>query len=320
MLIALSYKTKQFLVVLIKLSIVVGAFYFIFNKLFKNESLPFHDFSRYLIENKVFTIKNSVFLVVLTGFNWLFEILKWQKLMSSIKTISFKNAAIQTLGSLTASLFTPNRIGEYGAKTIYYTKEYRKRVMLINLISNMLQMSVTAILGVFGIYFFLVKYPMTLNFSRILGTLIIGALIITLIIYFFSKTKFGVKRFSLKKILTFIKNYPKKTITYGFCFSLLRYLIFSFQFYYLLTLFGIELSYFQAMVTITSMYFLASVIPAISFLDVVVKGSIAVFLFSFVGVNMLSILSIVTIMWLFNFVFPSILGSYFVLNFKFPKD
>lgn len=63
MLKVLSYKTKQFLVVLIKLSIVVGAFYVIFHKLFENDELNFRYFSHFLIENEVFSIKNGVFFI-----------------------------------------------------------------------------------------------------------------------------------------------------------------------------------------------------------------------------------------------------------------
>jgi hypothetical protein len=67
------------------------------------------------------------------------------------------------------------------------------------------------------------------------------------------------------------------------------------------------------------MYLLASVVPTISLFDVVIKGSIAIFLFSYVRVNELTILSITTIMWLLNFAIPSIFGSYYVLNFKLPE-
>ena len=99
----------------------------------------------------------------------------------------------------------------------------------------------------------------------------------------------------------------------------MRYVIFSFQFYYLLKIFGVDISYFAAMIVITSMYFLASIIPSISIFDVVVKGSVAVFLFSFIEVNELIVLSTTTIMWLLNFALPSLFGSYYVINFKLPS-
>ncbi|MFG6687258.1 lysylphosphatidylglycerol synthase domain-containing protein [Mariniflexile sp. HNIBRBA6329] len=277
----------------------------------------FFDFSN---KNNLFSIKTMIFLLILTGFNWFFEILKWQKLTASIKRNSFKDALEQSLGSLTASLFTPNRIGEYGAKAIYYTKGYRKRIMLINLLSNILQMGITCILGVIGFSFFISKYPISINYSKILLVSLFSVFLIAFTTFILSKTKFNIKGFSFEKIKTFILNYPKKLIVYGFCFSLLRYAFFSFQFYYLLTVFGINISYLQAMIVISTMYLFTSIMPSIFIFDVVIKGSVAVYLFSLLGINTLTVLSIITVMWFFNFVLPSIIGSYFVLNFNFPKD
>ena len=118
----------------------------------------------------------------------------------------------------------------------------------------------------------------------------------------------------------FIIKFSKKSLALGAVFSLLRYLIFSFQFYYLLLLFGVEISYLEAMQLITSMYFLASIIPSIFLFDVVIKGSVALYVFSLIGINDLIILSIVTCMWILNFVLPSIIGGFYVLNFKFPEN
>ena len=192
--------------------------------------------------------------------------------------------------------------------------------MLINLLSNLLQMSVTLILGGIGLSFFVSEYQISLNYPKILLISVIAILITVFIAVVIGKTRFSIKGFSLEKIKAFILNYPKNIIIHGFCLSLMRYLIFSFQFYYLLTIFGIETSYLQSMMAITTMYLLASIIPSIFVFDVVVKGSVAVYLFTFIGVNAITVLSIVTLMWLFNFVLPSILGSYHVLNFKFPKE
>lgn len=315
----LPYKAKQFFFVLIKISIVVGAFYFIYLKLTKNSSFEYLGFVDFISKNNLFSSKTIIFLLILTGFNWFFEILKWQKLVSPIRNCTFKSALEQSLGALTVSLITPNRIGEYGAKAMYYSKKYRKRILLINLLSNLLQMSVTVILGVIGLYFFFSAHHIALNYPKIILFIIITVLILVVMAYMFRKIKFTVKGFSLEKLKDFILNYPKKTIGLGFCLSLLRYAFFSFQFYYLLSVFGVNLSYLNAMKFIASMYLLASIIPTIFILDVAVKGSIAIYLFSFLGVNSVTVLSIVTIMWIFNFVLPSVIGSFFVLNFKFPK-
>ena len=316
---ALPYKTKQFFFVLIKLSIVIGAFYFIYQKLTNNSDLSFCIFVNFLTKNNVFSLKNNVFLLFLSIFNWFLEILKWQKLVDSTKKIAFKNATEQSLGSLTASLFTPNRIGEYGAKAIYYLPQLRKRIMLINLLGNLLQMLVTIIFGIIGLYFFISKYDVNINYYKI-SRLFILVLMVVILVGFGIKSKFTIKGFSLEKVKQFITDFSKTILSIGFLLSVFRYVTFSFQFYFLLQLFDINITYFDAMVVITSMYLLASIIPSISIFDVIIKGSIAIYLFAFIGVNELTILCIVTIMWLLNFAMPSMFGSIYVLNFNLPKE
>lgn len=315
----LSYKTKQFLVVLIKLSIVVGAFYLIYRKLFLNGDFEFQEFIGYLNGNKLFSIENVPFLIVLSIFNWVFEILKWQKLVSSISSISFKTAMEQSLGALTASLLTPNRIGDYGAKAIYYPKPIRKKIMLLNLIGNMMQMTTTIIFGIVGLLFFSRNYSLSMNSLNLSLILVIIISVLILIRYSLKKKRFEVKGFSLEKILKFIRAIRSDIQIKTMMFSIVRYLIFSYQFYFLLQIFGVEIDYLTAMMFITTMYFLSSIIPSIFIFDVVIKGSVAVYLFSMLGLNDLTVLSTVTLMWLLNFVIPSIIGSYYVLNFNPSK-
>jgi len=312
----LSYKNKQFFFALLKIGIVITAFYFVYYKLTSNNTLDFNKFISFSNKKYIFSIKNTFILFLLTFFNWFFEILKWQELVSSIKKISLKNAVEQCLGSLTVSLFTPNRIGEYGAKALYYTKDYRKQIMSINLVNNLLQMGVTSVFGIIGLCFLSQVHEIHIIKRSILLWLCVFLLIfIPLII---RKKNFGLLTNLIKKLKNLVFNFSKNNVFKGLLFSIFRYVIFSFQFYYLLTLFGYRVNYFDAMAFISSMYFLASVIPSIFIFDVIVKGSIAVFLFSFLGFNELIILSIITIIWVLNFVFPSILGSYFVLRFKLP--
>jgi hypothetical protein len=316
MLYNIPYKTKQFFFVLIKLSIVVGAFYFIYSKLIENEQLRISEFLAFLKANKTFSVKNIIFLVLLSVFNWFFEILKWKTLVKTIKKISFKEALEQSLGGLTASLITPNRIGDYGAKAIYYSKPYRKRIVLLNLLGNISQMTMTTIFGIIGLVVFINRYQIEIDYFKLTKFVTLIILIGAFAFFGAKQNKFNIKGFSLYKVVEFIKEMPLQVHLFNLSLALIRYLIFSFQFYYLLTIFGVEVDYFKAMVVITSMYLLASIIPSITIFDVVVKGSVAVFLFGFVQVNELTILSITTIMWLLNFAIPSVFGSYFVLNFK----
>lgn len=319
MLARLPNKTKQFLIVIVKLLIIGGASYYIFNKLLNNESLDFNEFIAFLKENDSFSIKNMLFLIILTFFNWFFEILKWKKLVSSIKKISFKSTLEQSLGGQTASLITPNRIGDYGAKAIYYSKPFQKKIVLLNFLGNMAQMTVTILFGCIGLVLFNLKFQLKFNGFNFVLVLLIGVVALVFILYGLKSSKFKIKEFSIKRIIEFIKDLPLKIHIQNFGFSLLRYLIFSFQYYLLLVFFGIEITYISAMIVISSMYLLSSIIPTLAVFDVLVKTSVAVFFFSYLGIDEFTILSISTLMWLFNFMLPSVFGSYFVLNFKLPK-
>ncbi|TYA69961.1 lysylphosphatidylglycerol synthase domain-containing protein [Seonamhaeicola marinus] len=315
----LQYKTKQFFFVLIKVSIVVGAFYFIFSRLTSNTNLNFSDFISVVKQNNALSLKSVFILTLLTSFNWGFEILKWQLLVSTFKKISFKEALEQSLGSLTASIFTPNRIGEYGAKAIYFVTDYRKKVLLVNFLGNVTQMLVTTVFGLIGLSVLLINYELPVNYYNI-SIVAVSVLILALIIIILTKkTNFSIKGFSIEKLKRFVINFPKRILSLVLGLSILRYLVFSFQFHLLLLFFNIELSYFTAMVFITSMYLLSSIIPSIFIFDVVVKGSVSLYLFSLLHINAFTILSVTTLMWFFNFVLPSVFGSYYVLNFNLPK-
>ncbi len=303
--ISIPHKAKQFLLVIIKLLIVSIALLYIYNQLQGEKSLHWQIISNYLSVQSVF---------ILLGFsilNWLFEILKWKHLVSSFKEIPFFDATKQSLGSLTASIFTPNRIGEYGAKVLYFPKENGKQIVLLNFIGNSSQMLVTTFFGVIGILI------IGLNF-QVSYWLIFGVLIITFLIFFLFKNV-EIYGFSVQKLVQKIASFSFVFHRKNLLFSVLRYLVFSCQFYFLLLLFDIEINFTIAFGTIFSMYLLASIVPSIHLMDVAIKGSVAVYLFGLIGVESWKIIAITSLMWIFNLVLPVLVGSYFVLRFKPQK-
>ena len=312
-------KTKQFFFFLIKLSIVVGAFYFIYQKTIYNEQLSFSDFINQLEKSVFKSYKSILILISFIFLNWFFEILKWKTLVSSLKRIRFSAAFQQSLGSLTASLFTPNRIGEYGAKAIYYKKGNRRKVMLLNLLGNMSQMTITVVLGSLGLLYIMINFDVDIDFYRVKKIGYILAIALVLLVAGSIKGIKKIRGFYIDKIIDFIKTMPMRVHLKTLCYSFFRYVFFSHQFYFLLTVFGVEIDYFSAMALITSMYLLASIVPSLALLDWLVKGSVAIWIFSLVGVNELIIVSITLLMWILNFGLPAIIGSYFVLNFRLPN-
>ncbi|QNM85622.1 hypothetical protein H9W90_00420 [Polaribacter pectinis] len=311
---SLSYKSKQFFWLIIKLSIVIGCGYFIWQRLTSNSEFSFSDFYQNLIKNNVFSTKNMLFLLIFTFFNWFLEITKWETLASFCVKTSKKNATIQSLASLTTSLITPNRIGEYGAKALYFDKSLRKQIVGLNLVGNFYQMIMTLFFGIIGFGYFVYNHNVSIDYHRVLRFLLLGIFIISA--FFFGAKHFNYKGYSAEKARTFINKIPLKLNIKVALISLLRFVVFSHQFYFLLFLFKVDISYLDAISAITTVYFISSIVPMLSLFDVVLKGTVAIWVFSFFNIEPLVILSVTTIMWICNFVFPAIIGSYFVLTFK----
>lgn len=308
--ISIPHKTKQFLVLLIKLLIVGGAFYFIYDQLANNDKLDWQKFIVLFKKNQ--SISGIAFILFLSVLNRFFEILKWQNLVGFIHKISLGEATKQVLGALTAGLFTPNGVGEYAGKALFFEKKETKKVIFLNLICNGIQMILTVIFGVFGLLYFNAQYNVITTKTV---TLLFGALLLLFIVLFLVK-KITIKGHSIEKLIHRINEIPKSIHQKNMVLAIGRFMVFSHQYYFLFLGFDVDLPYLTVIATITSVYFLASSLPTFQFLDFAVKGSVAVYFFGILGVNEWIVIFVTTLMWFLNVVLPVIIGTYFVLNFK----
>jgi len=302
--ITISHKTKQLLVFSVKLLIVVGAFYFIYNQLASNDKLDWDKFIILFHKNQSFA--GISFILFFSFLNRFLEILKWQNLAQVVKPISINEATKQVLAALTLGVFTPVGVGEYAGKALYFEKKEAKKIIFLNLICNGIQVVATGVFGIIGM--------------MILGYWLwsVGIIVITITIFFFFyiTKKIKIKGYSIEDFIKKINEIPKKihrkNLILGFC----RYLVFSHQYYLLFLAFDVDLSYLTLMATITTVYFLASVVPSFQFLDFALKGSLAVYFFGILGVNEWVVVFVTSLMWFLNVVLPVVFGSYFVMIFK----
>ena len=304
--ITIPHKAKQFGVFIIKLLIVTAAFYFIYDQLANNDKLDWTKFQNLVVEKT--TILGFAFILSFSFANRFLEILKWQNLVSFLKPISIGESAKQVLGALTAGIFTPNGLGEYAGKALYFEYIHTKKIIFLNLICNGVQMILTIFFGVIGL--FIIGYW---KWSLVL----IGICILLFGISFLTKS-IKVKGYSIEKLIEKINEIPKRVLQKNNILALCRYLVFSHQYYFLFLAFDVDLPYVTMMASIAAVYFLASSLPSFQFLDFAVKGSVAVFFFGKLEVNEWIVIFISTLMWFLNVVLPVVIGSYYVLKFK-PK-
>lgn len=304
--VTISHKAKQFIVFLIKLLIVGAAFYFIYDQLAHNNKLDWVKFHHLLWEKQSFW--GILFLLSFSVANRYFEILKWQNLATFIRPITVGEAAKQVLSALTAGIFTPNGLGEYAGKALYFEKKKTKKVIFLNLICNGIQMLLTVIFGTIGLWMLGYKF----------WTLVIVGICIFVIGLSFLSKSITFKGYSIEKLLRKINEIPKPIHRKNIILAIARYLVFSHQYYFLFLAFDVDLPYPTLMASIAAVYFLASSLPSFQFLDFAVKGSVALFFFEPLGVNEWIVVFVATLMWFLNVVLPVVIGSYYVLKFK-PK-
>ncbi len=229
----LSNKAKHYGLIALKVFILAATFWFIYDRLQNTDERTINSFFDHL------TKANPTYLllfILLTAANWSLEIKKWQLLVNTLHRISFRESLRQCLASLSVSMSTPNRIGEYGAKALFFSQEKRKKVMVLNLVSNTSQMLITIFFGIPGLLYFLFRNDIAVALWKLV---LIFILVILLIVagYYLRKTKLLIKGLTLEKVFHYVQTISLAVRWKVVLYSALRYIIFSGLFYLLLTLF-----------------------------------------------------------------------------------
>lgn len=313
--IVVHHKAKQYLFIALKVFILMTTFGYIYIKLTQSETLNLSHFIKTSLVYNTITFLSISFFLLLATINWFFEISKWKTLVSQIQEISFLTAMKQSLTSLTVSLTTPNRIGEYGVKAYFFEKNKRKQVLVLNFFSNAIQMWVTTLFGIIGVGIVFQQYGLPFSSSKLVISLFIIGLILILG-FRFKKKELLIKGLSISNVFQKFQILSFQIKLKLVIYSVLRYLTFSLLFYCLLHFFNTNISLMQFIPLIFSMYLISSVIPTIFIFDVVVKGGAAVWLFSLAGISEIPVLSTVLSMWALNFVIPSLIGGFYLLTYK----
>lgn len=90
--------------------------------------------------------------------------------------------------------------------------------------------------------------------------------------------------------------------------SVLRYVIFSLQFYLVLFAFDVHLMGYREIMLIPVCFMIASIIPTILLSEIGVRGSVALFVFGFISEAGVSIIMASVTLWLLNVALPGVIG------------
>ncbi len=327
-----------FISLLIKTSIVIAAFGFIYKEIIYNKDLNLISSFIYkiFIEPKDYFL---LFIVVLMMFvNWTVESLKWRFIIRKIENLNISTALKAIFSGTSVSVFTPNRIGEFGGRIFFLNKADRIQGIFITLLGSISQLVVTIIAGSLGFLVFPFLYPFTSTNPILLYALFggIGILITLTLVFYFNisiLTKFAknlIKLFSgsiKNKLMKKLKNYAavfslysEKELGILLGFSMLRYVVFTTQFFMLLILFDVSPPFLGSIALITITFFTMTMIPTIALTELGVRGSVALFFIGLISSNDIGIVTASFTLWFINLAIPAIIGSTFVLRMDIFKS
>lgn len=302
--IPISYKAKQFLLFVGKILIVGLAFWFIYQKLSDTDWLDWDELKQTL--RSKLTFGSIIIILFLSFINRFFEILKWRNLAHTLQQTSVYQATKQVLSALVFALFTPNGLGEYAGKALFFKKSKVKNVILLNFVCNGVQVIINICCGLVGLL--LLQY-----YDWALGVVGVGLVLVLLILF---SRKITIKGFSIENLIEKINQIPKSIHQKNTLLGLGRYLSLWHQQYFLFIILGVDLPYLKLIATSMSVHFLTSCLPNFQFLDFIVRGSVAVYFFGLLGVNQWAVMLVVLLGWMLNTMLPVIIGSFFVMRYK----
>ena len=321
----LSRKTIGFL---LKIGIVAFALFFLYQQLTSKSSVEQFDLDQILVKlQENYIVVTVVILMMLL--NWFLESLKWRFLISKIEKVSIKRSIRAIFSGITVSAFTPNRVGEYGGRVFCLEKADRIKGVLITVIGSMAQLVTTIVFGSIGILLLpnlmpefdsllsniVFAYPIMLFLLILLNVLLVtlslNASVFSVVL---SKIKFLRKFKKYNEVFSF---YNSSELLEILLYSVGRYIVFTTQFFILLQVFDVQIGYVDAMILITTMLLVISIIPTIAITEIGIRGSVALFLFGLVSVNAIGILSATFVMWVINLLLPALIGTIFIFSLKF---
>lgn len=264
-----------------------------------------------------------LFVFLLLPLNWLFESYKWQLLLRDVLSISLKQSVVSVFGGAMAAFFTPNRIGEFPARSLFLQDGGRAKSIVLGMLGSLSQTLIIVLCGLpaVAIYFSMVKNK-DLFFNPIIGMILF---VVIAGCYFFlpelcRKLNSLITSEKIKKLLILIADMKRKRLFHILLISFLRYLIFCTQFFFMLSFFDVHLTPLQGFVAIAVNYLFVTFAPAVGFSEGIVRSSIAVLILSVFSSNTIGVAIAGVSIWLVNFVLPMLIGSVFMSKTDLAKS
>ncbi|MCD4745529.1 MAG: flippase-like domain-containing protein [Bacteroidales bacterium] len=321
----------------IRFTIIIATYGFIYKQIFYKKKLEnililFED-----LFSKPLLVVLFILVFLLMFVNWGIEAFKWKFLINKIEKVPFLRSFKAIFAGASVSVFTPNRVGEYFGRVFILKKANPWKGVFITIIGSMSQLLTTIILGSVSLLFFIPRYfDLEEYFSIYIyyGLFVIVAGLIILLILLFLNVSIittlvnkiiSSKWKRIRSYMLIFSYYSTFELMKVLLLSMLRYSVFTFQFYLLLRAYSVNIPFFEGVMIISVFYFTMTAIPTITLAELGIRGSVSIYLIGLyfekfgilTGKIDIGTLAASSTLWLINLAFPALIGTLFVFNLKF---
>ena len=252
--------------------------------------------------------------------NLLSESIKWKYAIAHIEKISIKKAIISTLRGQVGGIATPNKLGDIPTRALSLKDENKVSGSIMGFISTSALSFVIIAIGAFtSVKYLSLYFPQILNkeYEILLFTsclLFILLILFPLILKAIDTEK--IKSSKIKMVLQSISQTSNTQLLNIVILSFIRYAIFCTQLFFMFKFFDINLSINQALLSIPTIYTLATITPTIPASEAITRSSYAVFILSPFCTNIPSITFATSLVWTLNCGITMIIGSLLFIRKK----
>lgn len=252
--------------------------------------------------------------------NWGLESLKWKQLMRQTESISYSEAFRGVLTGVSFTLFTPNRIGEYLGRIWHLSSASRGAAVSLSVAGGLAQLFVTTLGGMIA-YEFLWRGGFSLPLLPDTAVAYFPfqwlgwSVTILLLVIYFNMGEVG-SFLTRQKRLSAIQHWMQALVQLSrsellrvLFLSILRYLVFLFQYYLMFEFFGVDISLSMACITVAFVFLAMALIPTMALADLGLRGQLSIWVVGAFSTNTLGIVLAATTIWFINLILPAIAGG-----------
>jgi uncharacterized membrane protein YbhN (UPF0104 family) len=264
-----------------------------------------------------------ILIIVFIGqfINWWLESLKFRTLISKTESINKWDAIKSVYAGNAIGVLTPNKVGTFIGRALCLKDKDTVSVISSTILGNIAQLTTTALFGFIG-FLIIVSFGTQLNFCfqgfptyALLFSFIVVLLLGVLFLYPSFLYKLALKLPFIKKFaerISYFNYFNKHELFAVLALSVLRYIVFSFQFILLLKLLNVDIKIISLFTFIWVLYMIVTFIPSPFLGNLGTREAVVLLLLANYN-STAEVLSASIIVWIINVAFPAISGSLILL-------